>query len=205
MIAQKDAFLSDPDLAGVLALLRNGGGAILAGLAGAFLGSGTSISCTALSRDAKALPFLKSLPLSAGRFMLAKLAHGLVFALFGSIMGAGLSGYALRLSASDMAAALIVAIGLSFLLNLGGLWLDTANPRIKWDNPMAALKQNPNSVIAILGAMGIAGASGYAAFALGLSTWVFAFWFGILPLLAFALLLFPYPRYAAKRIAALEA
>ncbi len=205
MVAQKDAFLNDPDMAGVLALLGKGGGAIVAGLAGAFLGSGTSISCTSLSRDAKALPFLKSLPLSAGSFMLAKLAHGLLFAVLGSAMGAGLSGYALGLSASDLAAALTVAIGLSFLLNLGGLWLDTANPRIKWDSPMAALKQNPNSVIAILAAMGLAGAGGFAAFALGLSTWVFAFWFGILPLLAFALLLLPYPRYAAKRIAALEA
>jgi ABC-2 type transport system permease protein len=205
MVAQKDAFLNDPDMAGMLALLRRGGGAILAGLAGAFLGSGTSISCTSLSRDAKALPFLKSLPLSAGRFMLAKLAHGLIFALFGSLMGAGLSGYALGLGASDLAAALIVAIGLSFLLNLGGLWLDTANPRLSWDNPMAALKQNPNSIIAILAAMGIAGAGGFAAFALDLSTWVFAFWFGILPLLAFCLLLLPYPRYAARRIAELDA
>ncbi|TFG83253.1 MAG: hypothetical protein E4H20_05940, partial [Spirochaetales bacterium] len=63
MIAvQGDTLLSDPDMAGIMAMLKGGSGAAIAGLVGVFLGSGTSITCTALSRDAKALPYLKSLP-----------------------------------------------------------------------------------------------------------------------------------------------
>jgi ABC-2 type transport system permease protein len=201
---QRDAFLSDPDMAGVLAMLQGGGGAIIAALSGVFLGSATSITCTSLSRDAKALPYLKSLPLSAGRYMLAKLVHGLVFATLGSAMGVGLVAYAVRLSFVDGAAALGASLAMSALLNLGGLWLDTANPRLRWDNPIAAMKQNPNAVIAIFGAMGLAGGGGYLAFTTGMGTGAFALWFGLVPAAAFVLLLLPYPRYAAKRLAAIE-
>ena len=73
LAVQKDAFMSDPDMAGVLAMLGSGQGAAIAGLVGAFMGTSTSIACTALSRDAKALPFIKSLPISPRTYMLAKL------------------------------------------------------------------------------------------------------------------------------------
>jgi len=205
LAVQKDALLSDPDLAGVMAMINTGGGAVLAGLIGAFLGSGTSIACTALSRDAKALGYIKSMPIPAGSYMLAKLAHGLAFAAFGAVTGVGLLGWALGLSALDMAAGLAVAVGLSSLINLAGLWLDTANPRLKWDNPMAALKQNPNSVIVILGTMGLMGGAGYLAFTRHLDAGQCALWFGALPALAFVLLLIPYRRFAERKLDSIEA
>ena len=204
LAAQKDAFLSDPDMAGLLALLQSGGGAVIAGLAGAFLGSGTSITCTAVSRDAKALPYIKSLPIKAGRYFLAKLAHGLIFGVFGAVAGVGLLTWALGLGASDATAGLAMALGLSALVNMAGLWLDTANPRLKWDNPMAALKQNPNSVIMILGTMGLIGGAGYLAFSQGLSSWQAAAWFGLVPGVAFAALLAAFPAYAERRLTAME-
>lgn len=204
VVVQRDAFLGDPDMAGLLAMMQGGAGAIVAALSGVFLGSATSITCTSLSRDAKALPYLKSLPISAGRYMLAKLVHGLAFAAFGSAMGVGLVAYALRLGLGDIAAAFGAALAMGALLNLGGLWLDTANPRLRWDNPIAAMKQNPNAVIAIFGAMGLAGGGSYLAFTTGMSTGAFALWFGLVPAAAFVALLLPYPRYAARRLAAIE-
>lgn len=205
VVVQKDALMSDPDFAAIQALLNSGLGALLAGLAGAFLGSGTSIACTSVSRDAKALPFIKSLPVKGGTYMLAKLAHGLIFALVGSLVGVGFLGFILKLGTVDMLAALLIALALSSLLNLAGLWLDTANPRLSWDNPIAAMKQNPNAILAMLGSMGFLGVLGYLAFKRSMSTGDIALWIGLLPLLVFVSLLPLYTRFAERRLAMMEA
>ncbi len=193
-VVQKDMIFSDPDMAGVMALIDGGFGAVLAALIGAMLGSFSSITCTGVSRDAKALPFIKSLPVKAGTYLLAKLAHGLIFAVLGSFIGVGLITLVLKLGFIDFLSGLAVSLSLSSLLNMGGLWLDTANPRLSWDNPIAAMKQNPNAVIAMLGSMGLMGGAGWLVFRLSMGLGSFALWFGLL-----------YPKYAEKRLAVMEA
>jgi len=203
-VVQKDALVSDPDMAGVMALIGGGFGAVVAGLAGAFMGSSTSIACTAVSRDAKALPFIKSLPVKPGTYMLAKLGHALIFGVVGSAIGVGLVGIMMRLSAAAILSGAAVALSASSLLNVAGLWLDTANPRLTWDNPIAAMKQNPNSVIAILGTMGLMAGVGYLAFKFAMGPGAFALWFGAAPAVAFVALVAAYPRFAEKRLARME-
>jgi ABC-2 type transport system permease protein len=204
LLVNGDAMFSDPDMAGVKALIGGGFGSVLAALVGTFMGSSTSIACTAVSRDAKALPFIKSLPVKAATYMLAKFAHAEIFGVFGSVVGVGLIARVLGLDAAGCAAGLLVSLSLSTLLNLGGLWLDTANPRLDWDNPIAAMKQNPNAVIAILGTMGVAAGAGYLAFTTGMRPGAFALWFGVLPAFVTGVLLALYPRYAEKRLSAME-
>lgn len=204
-LAQGEALLADPDFAGVLAMARGGFGAALVALAGAFMGSSTSIACTALSRDAKALPYIKSLPIDPGRFMLAKLAHAEIFTVIGAAVGSGLVAFILRLSIGEALAGAAAALALASLFNLVGLWLDTANPRLSWDNPIAAMKQNPNSVIVVLAVMGLMAAAGYGAFSLGLDARGVALWYGAAPAAVVAALLPLYLRYARRRVAGLEA
>jgi len=204
-VVQKDMIFSDPDMAGVMALIDGGFGAVLAALIGAMLGSFSSITCTGVSRDAKALPFIKSLPVKAGTYFLAKLAHGLIFAVLGSFIGVGLITLVLKLGFIDFLSGLAVSLSLSSLLNMGGLWLDTANPRLSWDNPIAAMKQNPNAVIAMLGSMGLMGGAGWLVFRLSMGLGSFALWFGLIPALVFGILLALYPKYAEKRLAVMEA
>jgi len=203
-VVQKDALLSDPDMAGILALVQGGFGVVMAGLAGGFMGSSTSIASTAVSRDAKALPFIKSLPVKPGTYLLAKLGHALIFGVIGSAIGVGLVAFLMKMSLMDVLAGFAVALSLSSLLNLAGLWLDTANPRLTWDNPIAAMKQNPNSLVAMLGSMGLMGGIGYLAYKFAMSPGTFALWFGAVPAVAFAALLAPYPRFAEKRLGAME-
>lgn len=202
---QGEAMMAEPEMAAVVDMVRGGLGLVIVSLAGAFLGSGTSITCTALSRDAKALPFMKSLPVSAGSYMLAKLVHGIIFAGAGSIVGAGLLAWVLKLSPGNAIAGVAVSFALSSLVNMGGLWLDTANPRLSWDNPIAAMKQNPNSVIVMLGAMGLFAGAGWLSYRLMLGTGAFIFWFGVVPAVIFFILLAVYPKYAARRLEQLEA
>lgn len=112
--------------------------------------------------------------------------------------------YALKLSVLQGLCALVIAFALSGLFNLLGLWLDTANPRLRWDNPLSALKQNPNSIIAILGEMGLTGGLGALAFVLHLTPLGNLAVFGLVPAGLFGILLALYPRYARKRIVEIE-
>jgi ABC-2 type transport system permease protein len=192
-------------IAVALEAVRGGPLGFLAGAAfGAFLGSATSIAATALSRDAKALPALLALPVSVRDFMLAKLAHALGWGLIGAIVGAGGLALVLRLGFLEAAASVLLAFAFSSLANMAGLWIDTANPRLSWDNPVAAMKQNPNSVIVLLGAMAAIGGLGYLATILSLGIAGFTLAYGGGAALAFAGLFATYPRFAQRRFLRLE-
>ena len=65
--------------------------------------------------------------------------------------------------------------------------------------------QNPNAVIDVLGAMGLLGGSGWLAFRFSMEPGVFALWFGAAPAAAFVVLLAPYPKFAERRLANMEA
>lgn len=203
------AFLTQNDALGELLnqakAFKEGPGAMLATAAfGAFLGSATSICSTAVSRDAKALPYLKALPLRYSDLGLAKFLHGFAFALFGALVGAAGAGALIGLSPLDSALAFLLAVAFSSFTCIAGLWLDTANPRLAWDNPTAALKQNPNSSILIVGTMALLGAVGaLSAFLAWGRLAFFAAFFAAFAGLAIAGLA-AYPRYAERRIGEME-
>jgi ABC-2 type transport system permease protein len=113
-------------------------------------------------------------------------------------------GLLLGLGLAKSLGALFIGLAVSSLTNVAGLWLDTANPRLNWDSPTAALKQNPNAVISILGSMALIGGLAALAAFLKLSTWAFLGLYGLLPCLLTCLALAAYPPYAARRIAEME-
>ncbi len=183
-----------------------GPGPFLAAAAfGGFLGSSTSIACTALSRDAKALPYIKALPIRYEAYVGAKLAHALAFSATGSALGGIGVSLLVGLGAAATMGAAILAFAFCAFVAVAGLWLDIANPRMAWDTPTAALKQNPNAVISILGTMALIGALGALSGKLGLGTGgFFALYggvFGAVAIAGAALL----PRYARRRLGELEA
>jgi ABC-2 type transport system permease protein len=193
------------DLGPFLASWKTAPWAMLASAAfGAFLGSSTSITCTALSRDAKALRYLKALPLNYRDFMLAKFLHGLVFAFFGALVGGLGCALAFGLGPLDATGAFFIALAFSSFACAAGLWLDTANPRLGWDSPTAALKQNPNAMIFILGVMSLIAALGVASAFIPLGKLgFFALYFGAFGAAAIAIL-FTYPKYAQRVIENIE-
>jgi len=204
LFSQKDT-LMDPELLAILQnSLQGGAGAVLVALAGGFLGSATSISYTAVSRDAKLLPYLKSLPIRADHYFLAKLMHAMIFAIAGVLISVLLFGLVFRLSAFNLLAGALVGLVLSALVNTLGLLLDMVNPRLNWDNPIAALKQNPNSIIMVLGSMLVMGGTGFVVFQFGLSLPQFLLFFGLLPLVLLVLILSRFRSFAFRRLEALE-
>jgi ABC-2 type transport system permease protein len=176
---------------------------IPAGL-GMFLAAATSIACTAISRDAKSLQFLKSLPLHPRDILAAKLAHALIFGSMGVALGTLGAALMLSIKALDVIIALFLAIFGALAFSMAGLALDTFWPRLSWENPMSALKRNPNAVIAILGSMGIIAGLGALAASLPSAKYTFAILYGtgfVAANIAIGLLLF---RVGPKKLRQME-
>jgi len=202
VLVQREAIAQ---MLGSLGGFREGPGPLLAAAAfGAFLGSSTSIACTALSRDAKALPYIKALPVDYASYMNAKFHHALAYSALGSGIGGIGLGLVAGLGALQCLGAFALALAFSAFADIAGLWLDAVNPRLSWDTPTAALKQNPNAVIAILGTMGLIAALGLLStrIRLGAGGFVALYGggFGFAAAIGLALL----PRYSRRRIGELE-
>jgi ABC-2 type transport system permease protein len=176
---------------------------IPAGL-GIFFATATSIACTAFSRDAKSLPLLKSLPLQPRDIIAAKLVHALIFAALGIALGTVGGSIMLRVDTLDAIVALLLSISGALALTMAGLAIDTFWPRLSWENPIAALKRNPNTVIALLGSMGLIVELGILAVTLPSAKYTFAILYGMVfvaACVAFGLLL---SRAGPKRLRQME-
>ncbi len=171
---------------------------------GAFLGSSTSVGSTALSRDARALGAMLALPVGVFRIMGAKLVHALIWALAGSLMGSVSLGLFAGLGPGSIAGAAIVALSFSALANLAGLWIDTARPRLAWDNPMAALKQNPNSVLLILGSVALLALIAWPVTAFAIDPGLFVAIFALASIVLFAAGLAAYKGFAIIKMRNIE-
>lgn len=171
---------------------------------GVFLASSTSITGTSFSRDAKSLYFLKSMPLAPRHIIMAKLAHGLVFAVLGIAIGTLSSALFLKIASVDTLIALILAMLGSLCLNLAGLAIDMFFPRLSWENPISALKQNPNSVIMILGTMGLIAGLGVLSRALPAEKYFCAILYGILFSVVSVILWFVLSNFGVKRFRRME-
>ena len=173
------------------------------GLITTFLGSGTSIACTALSRDAKSLPFIKSLPLDISKYMWAKFVHAMIFVLVADVMVLILM-ISMGLGISDIAGSLVIGTSLSALLHMVGLWLDTANPKLSWENPIGAMKQNVNTLIMIFSTMFICGGIGYVAYRLAPGKLFMLGILGLIPVLLTVVLALLYNPWVRKRMLKVE-
>ena len=177
---------------------------IISIVSGAFLGSATSITCTSLSRDAKHLGYLKTLPVSPKLYLGAKLLHGMLFGLIGSLVAAAIGMFLFQIDEPLVLLVLGASFMLSALLNLLGLYIDTLNPQLRWENPVAAMKQNINAVVMMLLEMFLLAGMGVAAFfwvhTIGLLLIIMV----LLPLLLAFLLFALYFPWGERRLETLE-
>ena len=171
---------------------------------GAFLGGGTMITATSFSRDAKFLPILKSLPIPASALGRAKLLHGLAFGAAAIVLTTLPLVILLQLGMAGSLLSLGLAASFIWLANILGLYLDTAAPRLRWDTPLAAFKQNPNALAGMLGNMGLLLLVGLAAYGLKLDTFGYVLALLVPAALAALVLTLRYPAFLAARMAKLE-
>ncbi|SKB00755.1 Putative ATP-binding cassette [Caloramator quimbayensis] len=123
-----------------------------------FLGISTSITSTCISREGKGFYFLKSLPIKAEQLILAKFLHGAIFGAIGGIMVCCLMAY-FKIPIISIIIAFLIGNILLFDFYIIGIIIDFKWPKLNWDNPQKAMKQNINPVILILLSMGVMGVS----------------------------------------------
>ena len=190
--------------AGTEVFMQSSAGLVIAGVCGAFLGSATGIAATAVSRDAKNLNLIKSLPLSIKRYMQAKLAHAMLFAGIGSFIGVGGITLLFSLTPLTAIAAFIIALSLALLCNLLALMLDTAHPKLHWDTPAAAVKHNLNNIIILFSDLLLLGIIVTAASLMSMPQEYYLLCFAGIPLLASGITAHFFWPYAEQQINRLE-
>ena len=189
----------------IIDFMQGNAGFVITGLAAGFLGSMTNIADTALSRDAKFIPFIKSLPVDIAVYMYAKLAHAMIFALFAIVIGVGFAGFVFKFGLLHIVLSSLVALCFSALVNLVSLFLDTAHPKLHWDNPVAAMKQNTNVLFIMFFNMIILALSAVVVFfSMNSYLWLILIYFCGIPAAVFAVLIKPYGIYAENKIASIE-
>lgn len=126
------------------------------GIGGAlgFLSTGNGISATAISRDAKHLDFLKSIPCAGHRILFAKVLVGMLFSLPQALvllLAAVLFAPAEPVLYIGLFGGLLVTV---CALNLLELLLDLKHPYLTWTDELKSVKGNLNLMISILVSMG---------------------------------------------------
>ena len=131
-----------------------------------FMGNSTSIAATSFSREGKSLYDLKAMPIEPDTIVLVKFCHALMYCIIAAlIMGvflvAGVNLLGLPLTAIEVAEIFIkytvISLIISLVLIFTEMFIDTVNPKLLWENPTAAFKQNVNAVVSSFVSMGVVG------------------------------------------------
>ena len=138
---------------------------IIAALA-IFMGNCTNVASTSFSREGKALYDLKAMPIEPDTIVLVKFWHAFMYCIVSSVIIAlyfigAVALLRIPLAASEITSMLVKACILNLLVSLvlvfGEMFIDTINPKLQWENPTAAFKQNVNAVVSSFISMGVVG------------------------------------------------
>ena len=131
-----------------------------------FMGNCTNVASTSFSREGKALYDLKAMPIEPDTIVLVKFWHAFMYCIVAVVIitlyfvGA-VALFRIPLAASEVVTMLIEAGILTLLVSLvlifGEMFIDTINPKLQWENPTAAFKQNVNAVVSSFISMGVVG------------------------------------------------
>ena len=138
---------------------RTGAGLVLAIIFAMFLFvSGVNgITESALSREGKIFYFMKIVPMSWFRQLMAKITVGILFSLAGALIPLILLVVFVQPPLWFVLAILAILPGAVLLPNLSGIIFEMFWPKLNWDNEQKAVKQNLNVLYGILLAMLLAG------------------------------------------------
>lgn len=174
-----------------------------AGLA-VFLGISVNITSTCISREGKTYELLKSMPIDPQKYLLSKLIHGLIFGVIASVLSVAIGQIVFGIGYASMTMAFVISILVMLPILIAGMLLEIAYPKLLWDSPQKAMKQNLNGVILILGAMCVIPLLGYITFEF-IKTPSYGYTiFTIIPLICTVLLYKVLMNYGQKRFYDIE-
>ena len=124
-----------------------------------FIGNMSSIAITSFSRDGKSLFDLKAMPISSEQIVKVKLYHAILYILITDVItllvilcAYFLLGmpFSFSILFSSIIHMFVISMASSLVIIVIDMFVDTANPKLLWENPVAAFKQNLNTLAGML-------------------------------------------------------
>lgn len=179
---------------------------ITLGMAGlsVFLGISVNITSTCISREGKTFDLLKGMPIDPKKYLLVKLIHGLIFGVISAVMSGVIGIVMFKAGISSAILALVMAILIMTPVLITGILLELTWPKLLWDNPRKAMKQNMNGVIITIGGMCIVPLIGYLIFKF-ITKPLYAYGLLIIIPLSISIIMFDFlMKYGSKRFYEIE-
>jgi ABC-2 type transport system permease protein len=184
---------NDPDLQFLYQLIENGESTpwlplIVAGLITVFVLINPAVSST-FSREGKNIWILKNIPVKPEIQVYGKLLAGYSISFIAAILSAVMAMLSFRIPIVTTVMVVILTSAALVPISAVGIYIDLMRPKLIWNNPQEAIKQNFNVVIAML--LGfvlvtIFGAIGYFITIFGLNT------FAVFGIMLIIILVFSY-------------
>lgn len=115
-----------------------------------FASSVNIVACTSISREGKTFWISKMIPIPARQQVTAKLLHSMSISGIAVVITTAVVGTVLRLSILRILTIFVLCLLGNVLLNALNLLIDLLHPRLEWDNPQEAVKQNINGLFSTL-------------------------------------------------------
>ena len=124
-----------------------------------FSGTFANLATTSFSREGKALNDLKAMPVDFNMIIKVKFWHAMLYVGIADVISiiiiiAAYILFQVPLSFGQLFAVMLVmtimAAAVSLLLIFIDMFIDTAHPKLNWENPMMASKQNLNVLWSML-------------------------------------------------------
>jgi ABC-2 type transport system permease protein len=136
--------LQNPDPSMVLPITLAGVGIML------FVACINIVACTAVSREGATFWVSKTIPLSPSRQVMGKLLHAIAISMIGIIVTSIPLYMVFRPTPLRFLVILLISLPGILLINLLNLMVDVLRPKLEWNNPQEAVKQNMNGLLGIL-------------------------------------------------------
>ena len=115
-----------------------------------FTASVNIVACTSISREGQTFWISKMIPVAPKHQVAAKLLHGMSISAIGIAVTLALVAIVLQLPLLRLLIVLILGLLGNLLLNILNLIIDVIRPKLEWNNPQEAVKQNLNGFFSIL-------------------------------------------------------
>ncbi|NLJ40190.1 MAG: hypothetical protein GX352_01050 [Clostridiales bacterium] len=108
------------------------------------------ISCTSLSREGNTFWISKMIPAPPGKQILSKLLHSNILSLAGQIIIAITAFFVWDIAIYRLIIIILIGGLANNLINILDLMVDVLRPKMEWNNPQEAIKQNLNVLFGVL-------------------------------------------------------
>ena len=177
--------------------------AVIVGLS-AFVSSANAITSTAISREGKSLYFMKYIPMSMKKQLMAKVRSGMVFSLISTVLLIIVTVF-LGVHIGVALAGLALSLPVIAATSVGGLMIDIANPKLNWMNEQQAIKQNLNVILHILLGLLLAAVAFVPILLTAMPLWAAALYIAVVFVILLIVLIKSMNKFAVEKLNAMDA